>query len=257
MRSDGRVAFVTGGGTGLGRSIAYALAKAGYAVAIGYHRSAEDAIEAVGHLQDLGARSIAVEGDLLDPGAARQLVSEVIDAFGRLDVLVNNAAATTRVPFRDIDALDPATWDRIQAVNVRAPFFLVQAAASWLRDTNGCVVNIASIAGLAPRGSSIPYSVAKAALIHLTKCLAVALAPSVRVVAVAPGNLPTNWGRTAVDATGREEDVAANSLVQSVASAVVAAVENPSMTGSVVVVDRAESLGLEADSDEGDRRTDR
>lgn len=243
--------MVTGGGTGLGRSISHALAAAGFAVAISYRHSEDAAFWTVERLQRQGVQAIAIRADLNDPRAPAMLVKQVVERFGRIDVLVNNAAETAHVAFEDLDGLSVATWDRIQHVDLRAPLLLVQAAAPWLKQAHGCVINIASIAGLAPRGSSIAYSVAKAALIHLSKCLAVALAPSVRVVAVAPGNLPTQWGRASGHGSPEEHkgtELHEDPLVRSVAEVIVAVIGNISVTGSVLVVDRGELLGLDETS---------
>lgn len=239
---------MTGGGTGLGRAISYALAEAGFAVALSYRRSDAAAGLAVEGLVKLGVPAIAVQADLAEAAVPARLVSEVAEWFGRLDVLVNNAAETARIPFEDLDALDSATWDRIQQVDLRAPFLMVRAATPWLKQARGSVINVASAAGLAPRGSCIAYSVAKAGLIHLTQCLGLALAPEVRVVAIAPGDLPTNWAGRAVVASSPADDgtvVDNEPLIRSVAELVVTAVGNHSLTGSVLVADRGVLLGLD------------
>src|SRR5690349_12161453 len=184
----GRVALVTGGSGDLGTAICIALARAGCDVALTYVGNRDGAVRTVEAVEQLGRRACALPLDQTDPLAIDSTVSAAADALGRLDVLVNNAAWNIGVPFPDLDKLTTDVWDRLFATNVRGPFQLVRAAAPLMkRQGAGRVVNIASVAGLAPTGSSLGYASSKAALIHLTRCLAVALAPEITVNCVAPG----------------------------------------------------------------------
>lgn len=240
-RLQGRVVAVTGGGTGLGRAIVEAAASAGARVAVGYGSSTSTAQELVARLTAEGVGAVAVGADLRDPDAPIQFVDQVVDGLGGLDVLVNNAAMTHWAPMKDLDAVLLEDWDEIQNLNVKAPFLLSRAAASHLGRRGGGIVNVASMAGLIPSGSSMAYCVSKASLIHLTRCLAVALAPDVRVNAVAPGYMETRW-TDAVDDRQRSSLIDSAvlrrpTMVEDVATTVIELAANSSVTGQVVPVD--------------------
>jgi 3-oxoacyl-[acyl-carrier protein] reductase len=185
---QGKIAFVTGGSGDLGGAIARALAAAGADVAISYVGHLEGATATVDALRATGRQSLAVSLDQRDPVSIDAAVERVVGAFGRLDILVNNAAWNIGIPFPDLDALAPDIWDRIIETNLRGPYLIVRAFAPHLRAHGaGRSVNIASVGGLYLASSSIAYSASKAGLIHLTRCLAVALAPDVTVNCIAPG----------------------------------------------------------------------
>src|SRR3954464_12787817 len=191
MDLKGAVALVTGGNGGLGQRICHALAREGAHVAIMYARSRDQAESVAGELASgyqNTAQAFACE--ITDGAAVDRLVGEVTRTFGRLDVLINDAAYNVSIPFGDLDSLRPEVWDRIMAVNLTGPMRLIRAVAPVMKaQGRGRVVNIASVAGLSPTGSSIAYAVSKAGLIHLTRCMAVALAPETLVNCVAPGLL--------------------------------------------------------------------
>jgi 3-oxoacyl-[acyl-carrier protein] reductase len=187
MDLNGRVAFVTGGSGDIGGAIAVALAAAGCDVALSYVGNTEGAEATVKAVTAQGRRAEAVQLDQRDEASIDDAADAVVAAFGRCDVLVNNAAWNIGIPFRQLDDLDAPTWDRVQETNVRGPYLLARRLAPKLRDDGGRIVNIASAGGLFPGSSSIAYSCSKAALIHLTHCLAVALSPEVSVNCVAPG----------------------------------------------------------------------
>ena len=155
-------------------------------VAVHYGASSADAEEVVSALAAKGIGAKAFGADLTDVDAAIRLIPRVIDAFGRLDVLVNSAAVMERITVADTT---PAQWDAIVNLNLRAPFFLAQQAAPHLRATRGCIVNIADLGGLEPWANYAVHSVSKAGVVMLTKALAVALAPDIRVNAIAPGTV--------------------------------------------------------------------
>ena len=175
MELAGKVAFVTGGSGDIGKAIAQALAGSGADVVVSYVGDAGRADAAVEAIRKAGRQGHAVQLDQRDPRSIDACVERVLGHFGRIDILINNAAWNIGIPFRDLDALTADIWDRVLETNLRGPFLLCRAFASELRRHKaGRIVNIASIAGLAPAGSSIAYAAGKSALIHLTHCLAVA-----------------------------------------------------------------------------------
>jgi 3-oxoacyl-[acyl-carrier protein] reductase len=243
MELTGKVALVTGGSGDIGGAVARALADAGVDVAVSYVGHVEGAAATVGAVRSTGRRALAVQLDQRDPASIRAAVDAVVGEFGRADILVNNAAWNIGIPFRELDALTPEIWDRVLETNLRGPFLLAQALAPHLRaHSGGRIVNIASVAGLYPGGSSIAYASSKAGLIHLTRCLAVALAPEVSVNCIAPGlvegtrmaqRLPervAQWARdqAVLGRTGTSVDIA---------DQVVAFCRADSITGQVLVID--------------------
>jgi len=194
MDVQGKAAIVTGSATGVGRETALCLARLGCDVLINYSRSAEEAEQTAADVRALGVRTLTVKADVARDAECRAMVDAAVRAFGRLDVLVNNAGTTSFISHGDLDAVSDDDWQRIMAVNVQGPFQCVRAARSALEaDAGGCVVNVSSIAGIRAIGSSIPYCASKAALNNLTVSLARALAPKIRVNAVAPGFITGRW----------------------------------------------------------------
>lgn len=243
MDLDGKTALVTGGSGDIGRAIARALAAAGVDVAISYVGHLNGATAIADAVRAAGRRSLAVQLDQRDPAAIDAAVDTVVRTLGRLDILVNNAAWNIGIPFTDLDALTVDVWNRVLETNLRGPYLLARAFAPHLRAHGaGRIVNIASVGGLYPGSSSIAYSASKAGLIHLTRCLAVALAPEVTVNCVAPGlvegtrmarRLPeeiVEWarGQAVLRRTGDARDIAAQA---------VAFCRAESITGQVLVVD--------------------
>jgi 3-oxoacyl-[acyl-carrier protein] reductase len=191
MDLKGAVALVTGGNGGLGQRICHALAKEGAHIAVMYAKSSDQAEDVAGTLRTrYQVQAAAFACDITDQVAVGRLVEEVGKRFGRIDILVNDAAYNKSIPFSDLDGLSQEVWDTIMAVNLTGPMRLIKAVAPQMKaQGRGRIVNIASVAGLAPTGSSIAYAVSKAGLIHLTRCMAVALAPETLVNCVAPGLL--------------------------------------------------------------------
>lgn len=237
----GRAALVTGGGHRVGRALVLALARAGADIALHFHGSEEASERTAAEVESLGRRVVRLRADLADADEAAALASRAVDALGRLDVLVNNAALFETAPFLDVT---PADWDRVMAVNTRAPFLLLQATAPHLAASKGVAVNIADVSGLRPWPAFPHHSVSKAALIHLTKVAARALAPDVRVNCIVPGTvlppedyteeqLQESRDRTVLGRIGTPDDVA-DALLMLVGSGFV--------TGSVVVVDGGRTL---------------
>jgi 3-oxoacyl-[acyl-carrier protein] reductase len=244
MDLKGAVALVTGGNGGLGQRICHALAQEGAHVAVMYARSREQAQSVVSELASrYQIKAQAFACDISDDAAVARLVREVTQTFGRLDVLVNDAAYNVSIPFGDLDNLTLEVWDKIMAVNLTGPMRLTKAVAPVMKaQGQGRIVNIASVAGLGPTGSSIAYAVSKAGLIHLTRCMAVALAPETLVNCVAPGLLEG----TRATANLLPEMVkvnAAGSLLKKAADKddcadmVVTMCRTETMTGQTIVID--------------------
>ena len=244
MELRGTVALVTGGNGGLGQRICHALAAEGANIAVVYAKSQE---QATGVARDLTSRhqidAAAFACDIVDAAAIERLIGDVGKRFGRIDILVNDAAYNKSIPFPDLDGLTPELWDKILAVNLTGPMRLTKAVAPVMKaQGRGRIVNIASVAGLGPTGSSIAYAVSKAGLIHLTRCMAVALAPETLVNCVAPGLLEG----TRATSNLRPEQVeraASGSLLKKAADKddcaqmVVAMCRTETMTGQTVVID--------------------
>ena len=244
MDLTGAVAVVTGGNGGLGTRICHALAKEGVHIAVVYAQS-RDPAETVS--RDLASRyqvnTAAFACDVTDGAAVERVVDEVTRHFGRLDILVNDAAYNKAIPFADLDALTIEVWDKIIAVNLTGPMRLIKAVAPVMKaQGSGRIVNISSVSGIGPTGSSIAYAVSKAGLIHLTRCMAVALAPETLVNCVAPGLLEG----TRATANLRAEQIhnsAATSLLKrpadkdDCADMVVAMCRTETMTGQTMVID--------------------
>ena len=193
MNGSRPAALVTGSATGIGRAEAVALAAAGYDVAVNYSRSADAARETAAACERHGAKAIVIGCDVADDDAVRAMVAETGAAFGRLDVLCNNAGITSEAPFKDLDAIDMDEWDRVFAVNVRGIVQVTRACVAMLREAKGCIVNTASIVGLRPGPQPLAYSASKASVVSLTKTLALCLGPDIRVNAVAPGWMEGDW----------------------------------------------------------------
>lgn len=196
MELNGRVALVTGGAGGIGGAVVRALAKAGISgIAVNYRKSGKAAEELAEEMIRGGVKAIAVQADVQKDEQVRAMIAKIGDTFGRLDLLVNNAGVTHWVNLSDLEGLTDAIWDEILDVNVKGAFRCARAASSLLSATEGMIVNVSSISGvLAPSTmSSLAYGTAKAALIYMTRGLAVAMAPKVRVNCVAPAFTDTPW----------------------------------------------------------------
>ncbi len=234
---QGRVAIVTGASSGIGEATARILADHGVHVVVNSARSVEAGREVAA---SLATPSIYVRADITDEDQDRALVAAALETYGRLDILVNNAGWTTRVPHDDLDALTDDILRRTFEVNVFGTWWLTRAAMGALKESpDGNVVNITSIAGLRPVGSSIAYGMSKAALNLLTVDLAKHCGP-VRVNAVAPGLIATPWTADWEDlhaAMAALAPVRRSGTPDDCARAVLACVTNTFMTGSVVVVD--------------------
>jgi 3-oxoacyl-[acyl-carrier protein] reductase len=244
-RLDGKVALVTGGGTGIGRATSLLLASEGADVAVNYSRSRTEAEGTAAEIRAAGRNSIAIRADVAVESVVREMVDRVAEELGRLDILVNNAGTTVFVPLADLEALTDEAWDPVFDVNVKGAFYCARAAISKMPETGGQIVNVASIAGTSGQGSSIAYCASKAALISLTKSLAISQAPRIRTNAVAPGVVNTRWVK------GWDEFVRANREAtplkrvaepHDIANAILSLIINEYVTGQVMVVDGGKTI---------------
>ena len=241
------VALVTGASRGIGRSAALAFAAAGLDVVVNYSSSEQQAAKVVGELEAAGARALAVQADVSDDTAVRAMVTSLEAAFGRLDVLVANAGITIDTVPTDLEGVTVDAWDRVFAVNVRGLFLTVRACVPLLRESRiASVVTTCSVAGLRPGPQPLPYAASKGAVANLTKTLAGALGPTIRVNGVAPGWMVGEWMEhqlggnydrlmerrarmTPLKRVATPDDVAA--------SMVSLALGHPFVTGEILVVD--------------------
>jgi 3-oxoacyl-[acyl-carrier protein] reductase len=244
MELKGAVAVVTGGNGGLGQRICHALAKEGAHIAVVCARSIDDAERVAAEMiAQHGVQAAAFACDVTQPAQLQKLVDDVVKRFGRLDILVNDAAYNKAIPLPDLDGLTTEEWSKIIDVNLTGPMHAIKAVAPVMKKQGrGRIVNIASIAGLMPGGSSIAYAVSKAGLIHLTRCMSVALAPEVLVNCVAPGLLEGTRA-TANLSNVQIEKSAAGSLLKRAADKddcadqVVVMCRTETMTGQTMVID--------------------
>ncbi|MBV9074686.1 MAG: SDR family oxidoreductase [Acidobacteria bacterium] len=194
MDIKGKVALVTGGGTGVGRAVALQLAKLGAAVAVNYSKSESEAKQTAKDVTDCGVQSRIVQADVADESQVQRMIETVRRQLGPIEILVNNAAFTRFTNLADLNALSQQDWNRTFAVNVNGTFYCSRAAAPMMKSQGfGRIVNVSSIAAFTGRGSSIAYCASKAAVLSLTRSLAKALGPEITVNAVAPGLIETRW----------------------------------------------------------------
>ncbi|HVX68189.1 MAG TPA: SDR family oxidoreductase [Mycobacteriales bacterium] len=239
-----RVALVTGSTSGIGKAVVERFVADGLKVVINSAKSV-DAGQAM--VAELGEdRTLYVQGDISEAGTAQRLLDATIARFGRLDVLVNNAGTTVRIAHEDFATATPDVFRRLYDVNVVGTWQMSVAAAPHLKETGaGCIVNVTSLAGVRPLGSSIPYAVSKAAMNHLTLLMANVLAPDVRVNAVAPGLVDTPW---TADWTDLHEGIKFMAPMQraavpdDVAEVVATLIDSTYVTGQVWVLDGGLSL---------------
>jgi pteridine reductase len=236
MELEGRAALVTGAGRRLGRAIAVALGARGMHVGVHYGSAAAGARETAAEIERSGGRAVCLPADLRDPTAPGALVDAAVSALGRLDVLVNSAAVMVRTP---IGQVTPAAWDGMFAVNLRAPFFASQAAAPHLARSQGAIVNLADLAAFETWPGYVPHGISKAGVVQMTRALARALAPDVRVNAVAPGTvlLPESWPAEAAERLASSTPLRRLGSPEDVTRTVLFLLDSDYMTGQTILVD--------------------
>jgi len=237
---QGRVALVTGAAKRMGRAVALRLATEGADVVIHYNRSKSEADAAVAEIEKLGRKSVALRADLCSVAEIKRLFQQTAERFGCLDILVNSAA--NFLPAQLADTTE-RLWDTALDTNLKAPFFCAQAAAPLLKQRHGVIINFADVGGILPWPGYVPHCASKAGVIMLTKCLAKALAPEVRVNAIAPGTItmsddPSEWEadfirRAPLHRTGTPDDVA---------DAVSFLIHSTFITGHILVLDGGRTL---------------
>lgn len=252
MKLKDKVAVVTGGGTGIGRATSLLLASEGCHVVVNYSRSVDDAEKTVAEITKLGRKAIAVQADISDEAAVNSMFDRADTEFGRLDILVNNAATTHFVPYTDLDGMTGDIWDKIFAVNVKGVFYCCREAIKRMKSQNegvqgaGSIVSVSSIAGMTGLGSSIAYAASKAAVINMTRALAASSAPEVSVNAVAPGVVETRWiegWEEFTDPHRSATPMKRHAKPEDVAMAIFGLILNPFTTGETVRVDGGRTLG--------------
>ncbi|MEK4006020.1 SDR family NAD(P)-dependent oxidoreductase [Paenibacillus sp. FSL H3-0333] len=241
-----KVVLVTGGGTGIGRFTSLMLASRGATVVVNYSRSQAEAEETVRLINEEGCHAIGVQADVSKDKEVRSMIETIVQQFGTVDLLVNNASITSHIPMDSLEEVTGEIWDELFAVNVKGMFHCARAVAPYMKkNKQGAIVNVGSIAGQTGLGSSLPYAVSKAAVHGLTKSLARALAPDIRVNCIVPGAVATRWW------SGREEQMqrlAPNLLLkrisapEDIASMICAALEQEAMTGQIITVDSGQTL---------------
>lgn len=241
MEFAGKAVLVTGASSGIGEQVAQRFADLGASVAVN-SASSVAAGEAVA--ERIGG--IYYRANIADDAEARAMIDTVVAAFGRLDVLVNNAGKTHVIPHGDLDAATDEIWNEILGINLIGTWHVTRAAVPHLRRAdNGSVVNITSIAGLKTFGSSIPYAVSKAGLNHMTRLLAKVLGPDIRVNGVAPGLVNTPWTEGWDEVRRMVEEITpmrSEAVPDDVAEAVLYLARSTFVTGDIVVVDGGHSL---------------
>jgi len=242
MRLKNRVTVVTGGATGIGKAISLLFSQEGAAVVVNYSRSEEAAAEVVRQIETSGGCAQAFRADVSREAEVKAMMADVESRWGRLDILVNNAGWSTRVPHHQLDDLTDEIWDRTLNVNLRGAFYCVRAALPLLRrQPDAAIVNIASSAAFHAAGSSIVYGASKAGLVAMTKSLARALAPGIRVNAVCPGLVHTrfaDWPPEAFERGKQVTPIGRLATVEEVArTALYLAFDATGLTGESIVVD--------------------
>jgi len=242
MELEGKVALVTGAAKRLGRSLALALAERGAELAVHYHASEREAHELLAQLKRAGGKPVAVPGDISRAADVERIVEAAMQAFGRIEILVNSAAIFYRTPFA---TLTEADWDRVLGVNLKGPFLLCRRVGEiMLRQGRGKILNLADIGGMKVWAEYLPYSVSKAGLIALTQGLAKALAPAVQVNAIAPGTvlLPEDTPPEERDRAIRRIPLARLGSPEDIVRAALYLLESDFVTGEVLSVDGGQRL---------------
>lgn len=236
MKIDNSVILVTGAGVRIGREIAIALSECKARIAVHYNSSEKPAEETLASIRAAGSDGELFKADLTQPGSADELIGKVVAHFGSIDVLVNSAAVMERTPVGEVT---PAEWDAMFALNLRAPFFLSQAAAAAMGERGGTIVNIADLAAFETWPAYIPHGISKAGVVQMTRAMARALAPRVRVNAIAPGAvlLPDGWSEESEEHIVSTTPLKRLGSPKDVAEAVIYLIQADYVTGTTLIVD--------------------
>ncbi|WP_151734931.1 SDR family NAD(P)-dependent oxidoreductase ['Paenibacillus yunnanensis' Narsing Rao et al. 2020] len=246
MDLQDKVILVTGGGTGVGRATALKLAAKGAKVAVNYSRSEQEAHEVVSEIEKRGGTGFAYQADVASKQEVDALAACIAGRYGTIDGLVNNASITAQIAMDNLEAATDEVWDSLFSVNVKGMFHCVQAVVPYMKkQKSGAIVNMGSVAGITGIGSSIPYAATKSAIHTMTRSLAIALAPDIRVNCISPGAVDTRWW------AGHEEKMirlAGNLPLQRIstpddmAEAVIFQLTQASVTGQVFTIDNGQTL---------------
>lgn len=194
MDVHNKVIIVTGGGTGIGKAVCKKLAKEGAKIVLNYYHSIQEAVDTANELNRMGAEVLLIQADVSKDHEVREMVQKAFSHFGNIHFLINNASITKQIDLSDLEAVTDDIWSNLLDVNVKGMFYCARAVAPIIKQNKiGSILNIGSIAGITGSGSSLPYAVSKAAVHGLTKSLAHALAPEIRVNCVAPAAVSTRW----------------------------------------------------------------
>lgn len=246
MKLMDKVVIITGGGTGVGRATALKLASKGAKVVINYSKSEKEALNVVSKIKQLGGTAISYKANVADEKEVNELVSQTVQTFGSVDGLVNNASITAQITMDDLEAVTDEVWDSLFNVNVKGMFHCIKAVVPHMKkQQSGAIVNMGSVAGLTGIGSSIPYAATKSAIHTMTRSLAIALAPFIRVNSVSPGAVETRWW------AGNEEKMyqlagklplQRISTPDDIAEAIIFQLTQESITGQVFTIDNGQTL---------------
>lgn len=246
MKLKDKVMIITGGGTGIGKATAIKAAEAGARVVINYSRSEKEAKEAVDEVTKRGATAIAVKANVSIEKEVEQMVSRTVNKFGTVDCLVNNASITAQIPMEDLHSASDQVWDTLYNVNVKGMFHCIKAVVPYMKEhKSGAIVNMGSVAGITGIGSSIPYAATKSAIHTITKSLAIALAPNIRVNCISPGAVDTRWwadNREKMYQLAGELPLNRISTPDDIAEAVLFQLTQESITGQIFTIDNGQTL---------------
>jgi 3-oxoacyl-[acyl-carrier protein] reductase len=244
VKLNGRVALVTGSGTGIGRAISELFANEGAKVALNYHHSRDGVEELASRIRSKRGTAISIACDVSRELEVRSMVDRTHAEFGRLDILVNNAGWSTLIPHHKLEELTDEIWDRTLDTNLRGCFYCIRAAVPFLRQHPGSsIINVASTSGVTGVGSSIVYAASKAGVLTMTKSLARALAPQIRVNAISPGLIRTHFAdRQDSDPIFETEERATPlqklaTVEDCAAAALFLAADAPAITGQTILVE--------------------
>ncbi|WP_243526352.1 SDR family NAD(P)-dependent oxidoreductase [Bacillus pseudomycoides] len=246
MKVKDKVVIITGGGTGIGKAAALKLASLGAKVVVNCSRSEKEALETVDEIQQQGGTAIAVKANVAQKEEVEAMVAQTISLFGTVDCLVNNASITAQIPMDDLESVTDQVWDSLFSVNVKGMFHCIKAVVPYMKkQKSGAIVNMGSVAGITGLGSSVPYAATKSAIHTMTKSLAIALAPNIRVNSISPGAVDTGWW------AGNEDkmyQLAGNLPLQristpdDIAEAILFQLIQESITGQVFTIDNGQTL---------------